>query len=85
MAIEVAQDFEAFYSSQLNGDVEETADPLIISLDSKGIVMRQEALRETTKKAAENEEHKLKTRLSKGEKRNRKKMAAKERKIYHGT
>jgi hypothetical protein len=76
LAIEVAQDFEAFYSSQSDEAVEETADPLIISLDGKGIVMRQEALRGQTKKAAENEEHKLKTRLSKGEKRNRKRMAA---------
>jgi hypothetical protein len=76
LAVEVAQDFEAFYSSQSAAAVEETADPLIISLDGKGIVMRQEALREATKKAAENEEHKLKTRLSRGEKRNRKRMAA---------
>jgi hypothetical protein len=76
LAVEVAQDFEAFYSSQAAEAVEETADPLIISLDGKGIVMRQEALREATKKAAEDEEHKLKTRLSKGEKRNRKRMAA---------
>ena len=76
LAVEVAQDFEAFYSSQSAETVEETADPLIISLDGKGIVMRREALRDVTKKAAENEEHKLKTRLSRGEKRNRKRMAA---------
>ena len=76
LAVEVAQDFEAFYSSQSAGAVKETKDPLIISLDGKGIVMRQEALRAATKKAAEDEEHKLKTRLSKGEKRNRKRMAA---------
>jgi len=76
LTVEVAQDFEAFYSSQLSEAVEETPDPLIVSLDSKGIVMRQEALREQTKKAAANEEHKLQTRLSKGEKRHRKRMAA---------
>jgi hypothetical protein len=76
LAVEVAQDFEEFYSSQFSEAADETADPLIISLDGKGIVMRPEGLREQTKKAAENEEHKLKTRLSKGEKRNRKRMAA---------
>lgn len=37
--------------------------------------MRQEGLRQATKMAAEKEQHKLKTRLSRGEKRNRKRMA----------
>ncbi len=46
LAVEVAQDFETFYSSQPVETVEKTTDPLIISLDGKGIVMRQEALRE---------------------------------------
>ena len=50
LTVEVAQDFEAFYSSQLSEAVEETPDPLIVSLDSKGIVMPQEALREQTEK-----------------------------------
>lgn len=76
LAVEAAQYFEPYYSSQLPETAEVTADPLIISMDGKGIVMRQEALREPTKKAAENDKHKLKTRLSKGEKRNRKRMAA---------
>src|SRR5919197_5526356 len=52
-----------------------TLDPLVMSLDGKGIVMRREDLREATKRAAEREQHKLKTRLSRGEKRNRKRMA----------
>jgi hypothetical protein len=43
--------------------------------DGKGIVMRREGLREGTKRAAERESHRLKTRLSPGEKRNRKRMA----------
>ncbi len=43
--------------------------------DGKGIVMRREGLREGTKRAAERESHKLKARLSPGEKRNRKRMA----------
>jgi hypothetical protein len=46
-----------------------------MSLDGKGIVMRREELREATRKATEWGQHKLKTRLSQGEKRNRKRMA----------
>ena len=48
---------------------------LVLSADAKGIVMRHADLREATKKAAEKSEHKMKRRLSKGEKRNRKRMA----------
>ena len=48
---------------------------LVISCDGKGIVMRPEALRPPTRKAAEAGSTKLATRLSKGEKRNRKRMA----------
>jgi hypothetical protein len=44
-----------------------------LSFDAKGIVMRPEALRAGTAKAATSQ--KLTTRLSKGEKRNRKRMA----------
>lgn len=71
---EVAQDFEAFYQTRKITVSENTSDPLILSLDGKGIVMRREALREATRKAAERESHKLKRRLSAGEKRNRKRM-----------
>lgn len=48
---------------------------LVISCDGKGIVMRPEALREATRRAAASRGHKLTTRLSKGEKANRKRMA----------
>jgi hypothetical protein len=48
---------------------------LVVSVDGKGIVMRKDALRPATKKAAEASTTKLETRLSKGEKRNRKRMA----------
>lgn len=75
MVAAVAQDFEAFYQSREITVPEDTTDPLIMSLDGKGIVMRREGLREATRKAAERERHKLKTRLSAGEKRNRKRMA----------
>jgi hypothetical protein len=49
------------------------ADILALSFDGKGIVMRPEALRATTAKAATSQ--KLSTRLSRGEKRNRTRMA----------
>lgn len=75
LVVNITQDFEAFYESRAATSIEETDDPLILSIDGKGIVMRQEGLRAATKKAAENEKHKLKTRLSRGEKRNRKRMA----------
>jgi len=48
---------------------------LVMSTDGKGIVVRQQDLREATRKKAEVATHKLKARLSKGEKRNRKRMA----------
>ena len=75
VACEVAQDFETFYQTREITVPEDTADPLIMSLDGKGIVMRREGLRTVTRKAAEREQHKMKTRLSAGEKRNRKRMA----------
>ena len=50
-------------------------DALVISADAKGIVMRPDALRPATTKAATSTTHKLTTRLSKGEKTNRKRMA----------
>jgi hypothetical protein len=48
---------------------------LVISCDGKGVVMRHDALRPATAKAAADGTTKLKTRLSKGEKRNRKRLA----------
>ena len=51
------------------------ADVLVISADGKGIVMRPDALRPATMAAARADKHKLKTRLSKGEQRNSKRMA----------
>jgi hypothetical protein len=46
-----------------------------MSADGKGIVVRTEDLRPATRKAAQSTCHKLKTRVSRGEKRNRKRMA----------
>jgi hypothetical protein len=46
-----------------------------MSVDGKGVVMRHEDLRGATQKAALSKSHKLSKRLSKGEKRNAKRMA----------
>lgn len=67
-------DFDAYYESKPQEDSKD-ADILVMSTDGKGVVMRKEDLRDATRKAAEASQHKLKTRLSKGEKRNRKRMA----------
>jgi len=50
-------------------------DVLVVSVDGKGIVMRPDSLRPATAKAAAAATNKLETRLSKGEKRNRKRIA----------
>jgi hypothetical protein len=75
LAAEIAQDFDKFYSTREATVPEETTDPLILTTDGKGIVMVKNALREQTRKAADKEKRKLKTRLSPGEKGNRKRMA----------
>lgn len=67
-------DFEAFYE-QASPTGAHQGDVLVLSADGKGIGMRPGALRLATAKAAGNAEPKLKTRLSKGQKRNRKRMA----------
>ena len=48
---------------------------LVLSSDGKGIVMRKDSLRPATRKKAEKSKNKLKSRLSSGEKKNRKRMA----------
>jgi hypothetical protein len=70
-----ARDFDAFYAERMPPGPEATEDLLILSLDGKGIVMRPEHLREATRKAAEESTRKLGRRLSRGEKRDRKRMA----------
>ncbi len=75
LAAEVSQDFVAFYETRQSQGMESTADPLVMSADGKGIVMRKEGLRESTRKAAERAKDKRRTRLSPGEKKNRKRMA----------
>ena len=69
-----AVDFDAFYRHR-------TAPPcppghvLALSADGKGVVMRPEGLRPATARAAAKTTHKLSARLSRGEKRGRKRMA----------
>jgi hypothetical protein len=74
-----AQDFEAFYAERRAQSQVPPADAagaiVVLTTDGKGVPMRKDALRPQTRKAAETSTHKLSTRLSKGEKRHRKRMA----------
>ncbi len=69
-----AHDVEAFYASRAH-QVGDPGDVLVLSADGKGVVMRPDALRPATAAAAAKSTTKLATRLSKGEKRNRKRIA----------
>lgn len=73
-----AQDFDAFYEMRAaNSTVDQqSGSVLVMSVDGKGVVMRMEDLREQTRKAATERTHKMGTRLSKGEKKNAKRMAS---------
>jgi hypothetical protein len=66
-----AADVDAFYAAHSPDPASE--DVLVLSFDAKGVVMRPDGLRAATAKAAASQ--KLSTRLSKGEKGNRKRMA----------
>jgi hypothetical protein len=74
LTLAVAQDVDAFYA-QRERTAPDGKDLLVLSCDAKGVVMRPEALREQTRAQAQNASGKLKTRLSKGEKQGRKRMA----------
>ena len=69
-----ALDVEAFYDTA-RAPATAPGDVVVISVDGKGIVMRPESLRAATAARAARSEHKLQTRLSKGEQSNRKRMA----------
>ena len=74
---QAATDFDSFYSGRAATcpvDRSQTSGILVMSADGKGIVMRTEDLREATRKAAEGRTNKLSKRLSRGEKRNAKRM-----------
>jgi hypothetical protein len=74
LAGRAAIDVEAFYARG-RAPTSEPGDVLVVSCDGKGVVMRPDALRPATAAAAAGTTSKLATRLSKGEKRNRKRMA----------
>jgi hypothetical protein len=74
MAARAAQEFDAFYSLREVAE-ESTSDLLVLTFDGKGIPMRREDLRPETRAAAEATPKRLRTRLTKGEKRHRKRMA----------
>jgi len=77
VSVHLSQDFDVFYDQPLAlpQAVREAGKLLVISADGKGIVMHPNSLREATRRALEREEHKQHTRLSPGEKKNRKRMA----------
>src|SRR6266545_2966952 len=70
LAARAAADVDCFYTRHAPDPAPD--DVLALSFDGKGVVMRPDGLREATAKAAASQ--KLSTRLSKGEKRNRKRM-----------
>ena len=74
LAQRAAADVEGFYSRR-KPPAGSSGDALVLSCDGKGVVMRPDALRAATAASAAKTRPKLATRLSKGEKRNRKRMA----------
>jgi hypothetical protein len=74
LTVRAAQDFDAFYERRLR-EPEETDDLMLLSFDGKGIAMRHVDLRDATRRAAETTPRRLETRLTSGEKKNRKRMA----------
>jgi hypothetical protein len=74
LTLAATHDVGAFYAQRKRTPPSEK-DLLVLSCDAKGVVMRPEGLRDQTRAQAQNASGKLKTRLSKGEKSNRKRMA----------
>ena len=74
LAASAAADVGDFYDARAP-EPGASDDVLVVSVDGKGIVMRPDSLRPATEAAAAAATTKLETRLSKGEKRNRKRMA----------
>jgi len=72
-----AQDFDAFYEMRQSkpGGNEGTGPVMVITADGKGVVMHEVDLREQTRKAAKKRKQKMGKRLSKGEKKDAKRMA----------
>jgi hypothetical protein len=77
LATRAAQDFDVFYETRHGtaATSHDTGTVLVTSVDGKGVAMLTRDLREQTRKAAEARAHKMGKRLSKGEKKNAKRMA----------
>jgi len=75
LAVKVSRDFDAFYGGEEDGGADPSADILVVTTDSKGIVMLEEDLRAATRKAAREAARGKSARLKPGEKLNRKRMA----------
>lgn len=74
LARRAAADVDAFYAARRPGPAPDDQ-LLVLTCDGKGVVMRPDALRPATAKAAASTRNKLATRLSPGEKHGRKRMA----------
>jgi hypothetical protein len=74
LTVRAAQDFDEFYRTR-QCPPEDTDHLLILSFDAKGVAMVHRDLRVATQRAAEKTPRRLETRLAKGEKPNRKRMA----------
>jgi hypothetical protein len=70
-----AVDFDAFYENRSAPEPAKDSSLLVLSCDGKGIVVRVEDLRPATRKAALARRRRLKTKLTKGEKKHAKRMA----------
>ena len=71
-----AVNFEEFYDQEsVVLEPEESGELLVLSVDGKGVVMRESDLRQPTQKAAQKRKQKLSSKLSPGEKKGSKRMA----------
>ena len=70
-----AIDFEGFYAGHRPPPSADASEALVVQVDGNGIVMRPDALRPATARAAAQATGKLAGRLSRGEKRNPKRVA----------
>jgi hypothetical protein len=77
LVVALGRDFTNFYAQPLEPQASQAGSEriLVITADGKGIVMHPSGLREATRRAAEAPRKKMETRLSPGEKANRKRMA----------
>lgn len=78
LVMRAARDFDSFYFArrlEWQKQAATSGSILVLTFDGKGIAMRHEDLRPATKEAAARRNRKLEKRLSKGEKRNTKRMS----------